>query len=601
MIQVYNDLMKKSMMKRRKLLLSTLSGAGGAALASRSLAADADSMWCGFDERITERTLAEAEKLFGLQLTSQERQLMLAEGSEEDFFGGQRQLLQSIRQIDKPNALAPALVFDPRLPGIAYPPQENRVDLLDEAIPALPTDAELIAFAPVKHQAHWLDSGRLSSLELTEIYLDRIERFGPRLECFITVTADLARRQAAEADRERAAGRKRGPLHGIPYGLKDLADTAGIETTWGANTHRGRVPRTDAAVVRLLAEAGAVLLGKTTLGALAWGDVWYGGITRNPWNPEEGSSGSSAGSASATAAGLCSFSIGSETWGSIGSPSGICGTTGLRPTFGRVPRTGVMALCWSLDKLGPICRYAEDTALVLAAVNAYDPEDAGSLEHGLEYAGTDSVTDLVVGYDPRWFDREKVRPADMAALAALRDTGVSLKEVSLPDLPWRIMMPILNTEASAAFADLTLSGRDDDLRQQIADAWPNYFRFGRFFSAVDYLQCDRIRRKVMRQLHEFFSSVDAVFGPDEGHNLSALTNLSGHPMITLRAGFEDLKTRPRSGVEEHDVAETKYPVPRNVQFWGSLFSEPRLILLARALEENLSVASARPPSVASGS
>jgi Asp-tRNA(Asn)/Glu-tRNA(Gln) amidotransferase A subunit family amidase len=585
-------------LNRRKLLTAALATAGGiATVGCAPRGEESDPLWAGFDERITERTLAEAEKLFGLEFTPDERQLMLGGGlsrAEEGQFQQQQKSLQSWREIDKPNGLSPAMVFDPRLPGIAYATQDDTISLSYEPLPDIPDDPTSIAFASVKHQAHWLSTGQISSRDLTDIYLQRIERYGGLLECFVTVTAETAREQADRADRERAAGRVRGPLHGIPYGVKDLADTAGIKTTWGANPYKDRVPESDAAVVRQLKEAGAVMLGKTTLGALAWGDVWFDGITRNPWNTEEGSSGSSAGSASATVGGLCAFSIGTETWGSIVSPAERCGATGLRPTHGRVSRTGAMALCWSLDKIGPICRYVEDTAMVLSVINGFDVADTGSLEHGFAYDGNRPLEDLVVGIDPRWFDNEEVRAPDLTALQALRESAVSIRELHLPDLPSDVIRPLLGAEASAAFEELTLSGRDDELRRQITNAWPNSFRSSRFFSAVDYVQCDRLRRVVMRELHDFFGQTDAVFAPSHGHPLTALTNLSGHPVLALRAGFEDIQTRPRHEVAASAVGESLHRIPRTVQLYGSLFDEGKIVRIAQALEARLGVAAEQP-------
>ena len=591
---------RQLLLNRRRLLTAALAAAGGAAAGCtpRPTGENIDPIWAGFDDRITERTLAEAEKLFGLSFSEEDRRLMLGGGqieAEDGQFTDQLKSLKSWRQIDKPNSLSPATVFDPRLPGVVYAEQEDRVTLFQEMLPDRPGDSESIAFAPVKQQSHWLASGQLTSLELTDIYLDRIESHNGTLECFVTVTPDVARQQADDADRERSIGNIRGPLHGIPYGVKDLADTAGIRTTWGANPYKDRVPDADAAIVRLLKASGAVMLGKTTLGALAWGDVWFDGITRNPWNNDEGSSGSSAGSAAATAAGLCSFAIGTETWGSIVSPSERCGTTGLRPTHGRVSRAGAMALCWSLDKIGPICRFTEDTAIVLGAINGIDVADAGSLQHGFSYDGNVRLKDLTVGFDPRWFDNEKVRQPDTNALQALRDSGATLVELEMPELPWDIINPLLGAEAAAAFEELTLSGRDDDLRRQIADAWPNYFRGSRFFSAVDYVQCERLRRFAMQELHEFFGRADAFFGPSHGHDVSALTNLTGHPVIALRAGFEEIATRPRYELPEEAIGTELHRIPRSVQLWGSLFEEGKLVAIARDLEARLGVAAERPP------
>jgi Asp-tRNA(Asn)/Glu-tRNA(Gln) amidotransferase A subunit family amidase len=415
------------------------------------------------------------------------------------------------------------------------------------------------------------------------------------LECFVTVTPEVARAQADQADRERATGQVRGPLHGIPYGVKDLLDTKDIPTTWGAEPYKDRVASSDGAVVRRLQDAGAVMLGKTTLGALAWGDVWFGGETRNPWNPKEGASGSSAGSGSATAAGLCSFGIGTETLGSIVSPSDRNGLTGLRPTFGRVSRAGAMALSWSMDKIGPMCRYTEDTALVLSVLNGFDVDDASSIDMGFSYDGRQAISDLTVGYDPNWFEGEDVRSTDKTALEALARLNVTLKEITLPDLPVDEIVVPLDAESAAAFDELTLSGRDDLLRRQIKYAWPNNFRASRFYSAVDYVQADRLRRDIMKKTHEFFSQVDVVFGPSFDTPMLTLTNLTGQPCLAMRAGFEEITPRELFDHPENDTDETLHRIPRSVSLWSNLFEEGKLIQVGRALETELGVVNERPP------
>lgn len=591
-----NDAM---LMDRRRVLLAALLGGGGAALSACNPSGDDanEDLWAGFDERITERTLAEAEKLFGLRFTEDERRLILGgpiEEAEDGFFAEQLKNLESLRSVGIPNSLAPALTFDPRIPGISYPAQSNSVVLYPEEIGPIPDSPEDIAFASVKQQARWLTTGQLSSRELTEIYLHRIEQYGELLQCFVTVTPDVARQQADQADRERATGQVRGPLHGIPYGVKDLLDTRDIRTTWGAEPYKDRVASSDAAVVRRLQDAGAVMLGKTTLGALAWGDVWFGGETRNPWNPKEGSSGSSAGSGSATAAGLCSFGIGTETLGSIVSPSDRNGLTGLRPTFGRVSRAGAMALCWSLDKIGPMCRYTEDNALVLSALNGFDVVDASSIDMGFSYDGRRELSRLTVGYDPAWFEGDEVRATDKSALASIARLNVTLKEITLPDLPVEEIMMPLGVESAAAFEELTLSGRDDLLRRQIKNAWPNSFRQARFYSAVDYVQADRLRRDVMKRAHEFFAQVDVVFGPSFGTPMLSLTNFTGQPCLAMRAGFEEITPRALFGHPENDTDETLYRVPRSVSLWSQLFQEGKLIQVGRALEAELGVVAERP-------
>jgi Asp-tRNA(Asn)/Glu-tRNA(Gln) amidotransferase A subunit family amidase len=587
------------LINRRRVLYAALLGGGGAAVSACAPTGDtsATDIWAGFDERITERSLAEAEKLFGLEFSEEERRLILGgpvEEAEDGFFAEQIKNLQAQRSREIPNSLAPALTFDPRVPGVTYPEQANSVVLYPEEIAAIPDDAEDIAFASVKQQARWMTTGQITSRELTDIYLERIERYGELLQCFVTVTADVARAQADQADRERATGQVRGPLHGIPYGVKDLLDTKDIRTTWGAEPYKDRIASSDGAVVRLLQDAGAVMLGKTTLGALAWGDVWFGGETRNPWNPKEGSSGSSAGSGSATAAGLCSFGIGTETLGSIVSPSDRNGLAGLRPTFGRVSRTGAMALCWSLDKIGPMCRYTEDNALVLSVLNGFDVRDASSIDMGFSYDGRREISDITIGYDPSWFEGEEVRSTDKSTLEALSRLNVTLKEITLPDLPAEAVMVPLNIESAAALEELTLSGRDDLLRRQIKNAWPNVLRQARYFSAVDYLQTDRVRRDVMKQMHEFFSQVDVVFGPSFDTPMLRLTNFTGQPCLAMRAGFEEITPRALFGHPENDTDETLHRIPRSVSLWSNLFEEGKLIRVGRALEAELGVVNERP-------
>ncbi len=340
---------------------------------------------------------------------------------------------ERLRAVEKPNELAPALTFDPRLPGKTYRAQDNFVTGLPINAGPAPSDPADIAFAPSWKHAAWMASGELTSVQLTDIYLDRIARHGEALECFVTVTADLARRQAAQMDAERARGQVRGPLHGVPYALKDIIDVADIRATWGATLYQDRVAEETAVVAKRLEEAGAVLLGKATSGALAYGDIWFDGVTRNPFNPNEGSSGSSAGPASATAAALCSFAIGTETLGSIVSPSHRCGTTGLRPTFGRVARTGAMALCWSLDKIGPIVRSTPDAALVLGVINGGDAGDASSFDHGFEADFSRDLSGLRLGYNPTWF--EEAADPDRAALEAGPGAGGELVPVEFEEQP----------------------------------------------------------------------------------------------------------------------------------------------------------------------
>jgi Asp-tRNA(Asn)/Glu-tRNA(Gln) amidotransferase A subunit family amidase len=406
------------------------------------------------DTRISPLSLAEAEKLVAVEYNAEQRELVLIDLED------QINRIKKLRSVSLPNALVPASVFDPRLPGTYFDLEQRPIVNSSREPGSLPANDEDIAFSPLISLSEWLRVGALSSTRLTEIYLARLARFNSELECVVTITGELALTQAARADEELAAGRYRGPLHGVPWVAKDLLDTAGIATTWGATPYRDRVPGRDAAVVRRLKEAGAVLVAKSTLGALAYGDVWFGGRTRNPWNPGEGSAGSSAGSAAVVAAGLAGFAIGTETLGSIVSPCMRCGTTGLRPTYGRVSRDGAMALCWSLDKIGPICRRVEDAALVLAALNGHDGLDPGSVDMPFNFDATGDVKNMRVGYDPAWLDEEGADPLDTAVVEMVERAGMELVEITLPPLPYEALWLILHAEAAAAFEELTLSGRD---------------------------------------------------------------------------------------------------------------------------------------------
>jgi Asp-tRNA(Asn)/Glu-tRNA(Gln) amidotransferase A subunit family amidase len=413
-------------------------------------------------------------------------------------------------------------------------------------------------------------------------------------------TLQLALAEAEAADALLRAGVNLGPLHGIPYGLKDLFDAKGVVTGWGAEPFRDRVPDTDASVVRKLRNAGAVLLGKTAVGALAYNEIWYGGRVRNPWNLNEGSSGSSAGSASATAAGLCAFSIGTETLGSITSPCQRCGTTGLRPTFGRVSRAGAMALCWSLDKVGPICRSVEDTAMVLAAINGADIADRSSIAAPFHFDARGGIAGMRLGYLPEAF-REGATEVDHLALESARRLGLQVSEISLPELPYGALMNILYAEAAGAFEELTLTDLDDTLTWQDDGAWPNTFRKARFLSAVDHVQLDRLRFQVMLALDAVFQQVDAVIGPFMTGPLLIASNFTGHPCVHLRAGFLELGSRGAASLAsgkitlgEADASGRTFRVPQGISLWGRLFEEGPILNLGMALERELGVASERP-------
>jgi Asp-tRNA(Asn)/Glu-tRNA(Gln) amidotransferase A subunit family amidase len=544
--------------------------------------------------QITIETIEAAEKLLGVNYTPAERQLML------DNLEGQIESARARRALTLPNTVPMASHFDPRLPGFAPPPPQRPLRPSHADPGPLPADQD-IAFAPVTRLSQWIARGSLSSRRLTEIYLARIEQYGECLECFVTVTAELARAQADAADGLLKAGTHLGPLHGIPYGLKDLFDTKGIRTSWGAEPYQERVPEDEARVVALLRACGAVLLGKTTLGALAYGDIWFGGKTRNPWNLNEGSSGSSAGSASATAAGLCGFAIGTETLGSITSPSQRCGTTGLRPTFGRVSRAGGMALCWSLDKVGPICRSVEDCALVLAAINGGDPADRSSIDAPFNFDAGAGIAGMRLGWLRAAFEDEGASDVDRAALEAAKRLGIELVELSLPDLPYGSLMGVLYAEAAAAFEDLTLTDRDDELNWQEKGAWPNAFRKARFLSAVDHVQLDRLRYRVMEAVGGLFDRVDAVIGPFMTGPMLVASNFTGHPCLHLRAGFLKAATRSNPSLAHGKLITGKaaddsvqFEVPQGISLWANLFDEGRLCNLGMALEAELGVAERRP-------
>ncbi|MFN0010201.1 MAG: amidase [Phycisphaerales bacterium] len=522
---------------------------------------------------ITAEMVAAAEKLAGIEFTPAKREMLAKSIGDqiERFKHRQTQPLPA-------NTLAPALTFDPRLPGMKLDGVQRPIvrTAAPMPLPDVPGDDEAIAFAPVKVLSRWIEARALTSTRLTEIYLERLKRLDSKLRFVITLTEDLARRQAARADSEIAAGTYRGPLHGIPWGAKDLLDTAGIRTTWGAEPYVDRVPMHDATVVKKLEEAGAVLAAKTTLGALAYGDIWHGGRTNNPWNIEKGSSGSSAGSAAAVASGCVGFAIGTETLGSIISPSRVCGSTGLRPTFGRVSRAGAMALCWSLDKIGPMARCSEDTALVLAAINGYDAQDSCSLDMPFNFDAGAALKGLRVGYIPAAFERPNLHSAHKQCLELLRAAGCELVEFSLPEWPFDVLMNILVCEGAAAFEELTRPGTDDTLKWQAPEAWPNTFRETWFVPGVELVQSHRFRRQCMNMMKEKMEGVDLVLDPTNTGPLCIITNNTGHPSLTIRVGFGD------DGL------------PRATTLVGRLFDEGALIRVGNVLEAGLGVWEKRP-------
>lgn len=523
---------------------------------------------------LTTATIAAAEEMAGLKFDEAERTMML------DGLKQQEGRIEALHKIAISNSISPALVFNPVPAGKKIPNGPRRAMVRSHARVSLPSDPNALAFLTVNQLSDLMRRRKITATQLTDLYIDRLKRYDPVLHCVITLTEDRAREQAKKADAEIAAGHYRGPLHGIPWGAKDLLAVKGYKTTWGAGPYKEQVIDEDATVVQRLDAAGAILVAKLSLGELAQGDIWYGARTRNPWKVETGSSGSSAGPASATAAGLVGFAIGSETLGSISSPSTVCGTTGLRPTYGRVPKTGAMALSWSMDKLGPICRSAEDCALVLDAIHGPDDKDNMAIPASFHWDATVSPKQLRIGYVKSAFDLPMMDPKDEKrtqhgskvfddrALEVLKGMGVNLIPVELPDVPYDPMRIILTAEAAAAFDDLTRSNRDGELVQQTKFDWANTFRMSRFIPAVDYINANRLRTTAIAAWDELMKTVDVIVTPTSAANLSQLvaTNLTGHPAVILPNGFRADGT------------------PVSLTFLGGLFEEAKLLAVANAYQ-----------------
>jgi Asp-tRNA(Asn)/Glu-tRNA(Gln) amidotransferase A subunit family amidase len=528
---------------------------------------------------------------------------------------------EAIYALHLKNEVAPAVIFDPVLPGMKFETEKRplRISAAPNVAGAAPKNLEDAAFYSVRQLAELMRTRKISSVALTEMYMERLKRYDPLLKFVITLTADRALGQAKDADAEIRAGKYRGPLHGLPWGAKDLLAVKGYRTTWGAGGFEEQKIDEDATVVKRLDAAGAVLVAKLTLGALAQGDKWFGGMTRNPWNPKQGSSGSSAGSASATAAGCVAFAIGSETLGSISSPSTRCGTTGLRPIL--VPRTGAMALSWTMDKLGPICRAVEDTALVLSAIHGPDGHDRTVHNAAFNWDANLDWRKLRVGYlksdfeiqppqqpqppkeEKELTEDEKKRKAqeaatraeamarreydhkfDQAALDKLQAMGVNLVPVEFPKYPYQAMRSILLAEAAAAFDDLTRSGRDKLLTQQSKDDWPNAFRTARFIPAVEYIQANRARTVAMEMAGEVFKQVDVIVAPTFSTQL-LITNLTGHPAVILPNGLRG-DDAPKARVRDNGDVEGGGPgTPVSLTFLGQLYGEAKMLALAKAYQD----------------
>jgi Asp-tRNA(Asn)/Glu-tRNA(Gln) amidotransferase A subunit family amidase len=541
--------------------------------------------------------MSEAGKLVQIKMTDNE--VAVAASSWRPNMAALYERRTGPRRVALESTTAPATKWSPVLADVKVVAARDRFVRSSAEPGPLPASEDDIAFAPVSKLSRWIEQRKLTSTRLTEIYLKRLQQFDPKLRCVITLTADHAMARAKQADAEIAAGKYRGPLHGIPWGGKDLLDTAGIPTTYGAEPFRNRVPKVDATVVERLHNAGAVLVAKLSLGALALNDIWFGGQTVNPWLLEEGASGSSAGPGAATAAGLVAFSIGSETGGSIVSPSMRCGVTGLRPTYGRVPRTGAMTLCWSLDKLGPMTRSVEDALLVLQAISGPDTSDLASVPSHLDFDANASVQGLRVGYFPKWMQEAPATDVDRSALRAVEQAGMKLVEVSIPDWPYDSLNLILFAESAAAFEELTLSGGVNELKVQVPDAWPNIFRQSRFLSAVDFVQADRFRRKVAEEMARVFSQVDLLLVPSLRDEMLVITNFTGHPSLTFRAGFVEVSEARSDWAPDpqHPLPKFSPPrrVPHGVTLIGRLFDEGTMASAGLALENIFAVAGHRPP------
>jgi Asp-tRNA(Asn)/Glu-tRNA(Gln) amidotransferase A subunit family amidase len=514
------------------------------------------------EEKITILLVKQAQKIMGLDFTDIEADSMLTD------LDGQRKSMVAIRKLNIPNSVSPALNFNPLPVAYQFPDQTNYFKASTQANLKLPALKDELAFFTVSQLAELIRTKQISSVELTRFFIERIKKFDSRLQFAITITEERALRNAKKADAEIAAGKYKGLLHGIPFGAKDLLAVKEYKTTWGSVPYKDQIIDVDATVITKLENAGAILIAKMTLGELAMGDVWFGGKTKNPWDMKRGSSGSSAGSASAVAAGCMPFAIGSETLGSIVSPSSECGTTGLRPSFGRISKYGAMALSWSMDKLGPITRSVEDCAIVFNAIQGTDDKDLSLISAPFNYSSPigSSLKGFRIGYIPSEFNRKYANSAnDSLSFKKLKEMGAEMVPIELPVLPYRDLIIVLAAESGAAFEELTLSNRDDLMVKQDKNAWPSGFRSAHFIPAITYIQANRARTILIEQLNKTMKGIDVFIAPAFGQNLLA-TNLSGHPCVVLPNGF-------RNGL------------PASITFTGQLFGEGKLLKIAQAYQK----------------
>ena len=513
-------------------------------------------------QSITKEKIENAEKLIDLKFTDAERDSMLG------YLEEQKGNYDKIRNVELNNSVMPSLLFNPIPVGFMFPQGSGDVKFSDYSNTVMPSNKDELAFYTIGQLAELIRTKQITSSELTKFFIDRLKKFDPVLHCVISFTEERALRQAKIADEEIASGKYRGLLHGIPFGVKDLLAVKDYKTTWGAMPYKDQIIDEDATVIIKLEKAGAVLIAKLSMGALAWGDVWFGGKTRNPWDTTQGSSGSSAGSASSVSAGLVPFAIGTETYGSIVSPSTVCGTTGLRPTYGRVSRTGAMALSWSMDKIGPICRSAEDLAIVFNAIYGPDGIDQTIYNCAFNYIPLKTMMGMKIGYLKNDFDRQyDFHSNDSLTLLKLKELGAELIPIELPDYPVNDLAIMLSAEAGAVFDELTRSNKDDLLVRQIKNAWPNSFRASRFIPAVEYINASRVRTLLIQEMQKLMSTIDLYVAPSwEGDN-NLLTNLTGHPCIVLPNGFSEKGT------------------PTSITFIGRLFDEGKLIAFTKLYQD----------------
>jgi len=523
------------------------------------------------------RIVGEMVKFFDLGFTDAELDSMM-EGVKENY-----DTYLKMHKFYPPNDLPYPFAFHPVPYGMNIPRTPQTVSMPLHLGMQMPSNRNELAFYSIPQLAGLLKTKKISSVELTRFFIERLKKWGDTLECIITLTEDIAMQQAKQADEEIKNGKYRGLLHGIPYGLKDLFAVKGTKTTWGSTPYKNQVIDEDAFVYRQLKNAGAVLCAKLSLGALAYDNKWFGGFTRNPWNLQGGSSGSSAGSAAATSAGLLPFAIGTETWGSIVSPSSRCGVTGLRPTFGSVSRYGGMVLCWSLDKIGPICRSAEDAAIVFNYIKGTDGKDASAVDKPFNYNGKADFKKLRIAYAENYFKRLQPEALEWKVLEIYRSLGAELKPVIFPDstiYPFDMMGIVLGAEAAAAFDELTRTNRDDLIERQDKNFWPNIFRTARTIPAVEYINANRYRYRLCKEMNEFLKNYDAVIVPSFAGNQLAITNLTGHPVVCMPIGFN------------------QRGLPASITIIGNLYSEATILSVAKAFQEKTEHHKKHPPKFA---